>query len=78
MYGYDYDNIGNRRMAVEGNDSSICEANELNQYTSIVGGADAFELLFELAGNQALVKTSTGICHVTYKAEKRPISFTEK
>ena len=78
MYGYDYDNIGNRRMAVEGNESSIYEANELNQYTRIADGADTFEPLFDLAGNQTLVKTSTGTWRATYNAENRPIAFVKE
>ena len=73
MYGYDYDNIGNRRMAIEGNESSIYEANELNQYTSIADGADTIEPQFDLAGNQTLVKTSTGTWHISYNAENRPV-----
>ena len=76
MYGYDYDNIGNRRMSIEGNESSIYEANELNQYTSIADGANNFEPQFDPAGNQTLVKTNTGIWHITYNAENRPERFT--
>ncbi len=34
-YGYDYDNIGNRRMAMEASDYAFYEANNLNQYSSI-------------------------------------------
>lgn len=33
-YGYDYDNIGTRRMAMEASDYTLYEANNLNQYTS--------------------------------------------
>ena len=75
MYGYDYDNIGNRRMAIEGNESSIYEANELNQYTSIADGANNFEPQFDPAGNQTLVKTNTGIWRISYNAENRPVRF---
>ena len=75
-YGYDYDNIGNRTAVVE--DSSGVtnrteyEANGLNQYTAMGDFAPAFDA----AGNQTLVKTTTGIWSVVYNAENRPISFT--
>ncbi len=79
-YGYDYDNIGNRRMMVEGQDYAMYEANQLNQYSSI-NGAEAgeqynFTPTFDDAGNQTTVKTETGIWTVTYNAENRPITFT--
>ncbi len=34
-YGYDYDNIGNRRMSIDASDYVFYEANNLNQYTSM-------------------------------------------
>ena len=76
-YGYDYDNIGNRRMAMEANDYTLYEANALNQYTSIQENEDAvFAPTFDADGNQTLVRTSTGIWSVQYNAENRPIRFT--
>ena len=76
-YGYDYDNIGNRRMAIEASDYTIYEANELNQYTSIQENEDAaYVPSFDADGNQTMVKTATGIWTVKYNAENRPIFFT--
>ena len=76
-YGYDYDNIGNRRMAMEASDYTLYEANELNQYSSIHENEDAsFVPAFDADGNQTLVKTATGIWTVQYNAENRPLSFT--
>lgn len=76
-YGYDYDNIGNRRMAMESSDYTLYEANALNQYTSIQENDDtAFVPSFDTDGNQTLVKTSTGIWSVQYNAENRPVCFT--
>ena len=76
-YGYDYDNIGNRRMAMEASDYMLYEANALNQYTSIQENDDtAFVPSFDTDGNQTLVKTSTGIWSVQYNAENRPVCFT--
>ena len=78
-YGYDYDNIGNRRMAMEASDYTLYEANELNQYTSIQENEFAtFVPTFDADGNQTLVKTSTGIWNVQYNAENRPIRFTSE
>ena len=78
-YGYDYDNIGNRRMAMEASDYTLYEANELNQYTSIQENEEAaFAPTFDADGNQTLVKTSTGIWNVEYNAENRPICFTSE
>lgn len=76
-YGYDYDNIGNRRMTMEASDYTLYEANELNQYTSIQENEDAaFAPTFDADGNQTLVKTGTGIWSIVYNAENRPVSFT--
>ena len=78
-YGYDYDNIGNRRMATEASDYTLYEANNLNQYTSIQENEDsAFVPIFDADGNQTLVKTATGIWSVVYNAENRPIRFTSE
>jgi len=71
-YDYDYDNIGNRNTAVEGEDVTAYTANNLNQYTA----EGAFSPTFDADGNQTLVKTATGIWSVVYNAENRPVSFT--
>ena len=76
-YGYDYDNIGNRRMAMETSDYTLYEANALNQYTSIQENEEAaFCPTFDSDGNQTLIKTSTDIWSVEYNAENRPVRFT--
>lgn len=76
-YSYNYDNIGNLRIAIEASDYTLYEANELNQYTSIQENEDAaFSPTFDADGNQTLIKTSTGIWTVAYNAENRPTSFT--
>lgn len=75
-YGYDYDNIGNRRMAMAASTYTLYEANNLNQYSSIQINDDAFLPTFDMDGNQTLLKSSTGIWNVEYNAENRPIRFT--
>ena len=71
-YAYDYDNIGNRETAQEAAESATSyESNQLNQYTAI----GDFAPTFDDAGNQAKVKTSTGIWSVVYNAENRPTLF---
>ena len=50
-------------------------ANALNQYTSIVAESE-FVPEFDDDGNQTLVKTSTGIWHITYNAENRPVVWS--
>lgn len=76
-YEYSYDNIGNKQQATEGNDITVYDANELNQYTAISeNGASAFVPQFDADGNQTLIKTETGIRSAVYNAENRPVSFT--
>ncbi len=79
-YGYDYDNVGNRRMSMEAGDYTFYEANELNQYTNITGSEDdadgSFIPTFDADGNQTIIKTSTGIWRTAYNVENRPVSFT--
>ena len=76
-YEYAYDNIGNRQQATEGNDITVYDANELNQYTAISeNGASAFVPQFDADGNQTLIKTETGIWSAVYNAENRPVTFT--
>lgn len=80
QHGYDYDNIGNRRQAIEGSNYSQYTANHLNQYTDIYGSVNGQEFdftpTFDDAGNQTTVRTQSGIWVVEYDAENRPISFT--
>ncbi len=72
-YSYNYDNIGNRNTAQEAAEEvTNYSANNLNQYTAI----GDFTPTYDAAGNQTLVKTSTGIWTVAYDAENRPVSFT--
>ena len=74
-YTYTYDNIGNRESAQEAaEEATQYEANALNQYTAV----GDFTPAFDLAGNQTLVKTSTGIWRVTYNAENRPVRFASE
>ena len=76
-YEYTYDNRGNRKSALEDNDATIYDTNELNQYTAITeNGSLAFEPLFDADGNQILTQTETGIWSAVYNAENRPITFT--
>ena len=56
----------NRITAQEAAEGITYSANELNQYKSIVDGANTFEPQFDLAGNQTLVKTNSGTWQVTY------------
>ena len=76
-YQYNYDNIGNRTTATEGDESTTYTANALNQYTTIQENEEAaFTPLFDADGNQTRIKTETGIWEVIYNAENRPVSFT--
>ena len=43
---------------------------------SPVSLSKTFTLLYDLDGNQTLVKTSTGVWSVTYNGENRPVSWT--
>ncbi|MBT9592356.1 tlde1 domain-containing protein [Akkermansia muciniphila] len=75
-FGYQYDNIGNRKEAFEFGSTTDYETDELNRYAGIAGnGAAAFVPQYDADGNQTLVKTSTGIWEVTYNAENRPVKF---
>ena len=71
-FGYQYDNIGNRKEAFEFGSATDYETDELNRYAGIVrNGGEAFTPQYDADGNQTLVKTSTGIWEVTYNAENR-------
>ncbi|WMB14224.1 RHS repeat domain-containing protein [Akkermansia muciniphila] len=75
-FGYQYDNIGNRKEAFEFGNTTDYETDELNRYAGIAGnGAAAFVPQYDADGNQTLVKTSTGIWTITYNAENRPVKF---
>lgn len=77
VYGYDYDNIGNRKTALNLEEELVYTANELNQYASIAENEEIpFIPQFDAAGNQTLVKTSTAIWTIVYNAANRPVSFT--
>ena len=75
-FGYQYDNIGNRKEAFEFGSTTDYETDELNRYAGIVrNGGEAFTPQYDADGNQTLVKTSTGIWTVTYNAENRSVKF---
>ena len=58
--------------------SASCAATSLNQYTSIPSSVlpasprEAFTPAYDDDGNQALIKTATGVWSVTYNGENRP------
>ena len=79
-YGYAFYDIGNREGSSECGTNFIYAANNLNQYTSLGRGLRAapqeeFVPQYDLDGNQALVKTATGVWSVTYNGENRPIRW---
>ena len=76
LNGWDYDNIGNRRMEQRTDGYEIYTANQLNQYTAIEDAEGTFTPTYDADGNQTRVKTGTGIWNVTYNAKNRPILFT--
>ena len=75
---YSYDNIGNRRTARELEEEVSYDANGLNQYVDIAGGEEHFKPVYDADGNQAKIRTSTGIWKVSYDANDRPIVFTSQ
>ena len=74
-FAYQYDNIGNRKIAQELEEETSYNVNRLNQYTDIVEVGSSFELSYDADGNQTRIKTSTGIWKVAYDANNRPIFF---
>ena len=72
-YGYDFDDIGNRKTSSERGTNSVYTASQLNQYTAV----DDFTPTYDADGNQTLVKTATGIWQVTYNGENRPVLWTQ-
>ncbi|MHA3691725.1 RHS repeat domain-containing protein [Akkermansia sp. AKK6] len=77
-FSYQYDNIGNRKTARELEKEASYESNPLNQYADIAGGGEDFNPVYDADGNQATIKTSTGIWEVSYDANDRPIVFTSQ
>ncbi|MDD2460148.1 MAG: RHS repeat-associated core domain-containing protein [Kiritimatiellia bacterium] len=78
-YAYAFDPIGNRMSATENTETAEYSANALNQYTNVLRAFATpceFSPLFDLDGNQTLIRTSTGIWHVRYNAENRPVCFS--
>ena len=82
-YAYAYDPVGNRISATENTETAEYLANVLNQYASISNFVSsvpscAFIPEFDADGNQTLLKATTGIWHVTYNAENRPVLFSNE
>jgi len=77
-FSYQYDNIGNRKTARELEEEVSYDANGLNQYADIAGGEEHFNPVYDADGNQATIRTSTGIWEVSYDANDRPIVFTSQ
>jgi len=77
-YAYAFDPIGNRLTTDEPGFSAVYFANSLNQYTRISNSVPPAEFVpeFDADGNQTLLKTATGIWHVSYNAENRPVVFS--
>ena len=82
-YGYDFDDIGNRRSSLERRvQGAQYVANNLNQYTSItnistsqLSNIPTFQPVFDVDGNQTIIKTATGTWQVTYNGENRPVRW---
>ena len=77
LNGWDYDNIGNRRMEHRSDGYEIYTANQLNQYTAIEDQEGTFQPTYDDDGNQTRIKTSTGVWNVTYNAKNRPVLFSK-
>jgi RHS repeat-associated protein len=83
QFSYDFDPIGNRLASTEFGTNTAYITSALNQYTSISNSVSSVPLCemnpeFDADGNQTLLKTATGIWHVTYNAENRPVIFTNE
>ena len=72
-YGYNFDDIGNRKTSAERGTNSVYTASQLNQYTAV----DDFTPTYDADGNETVVKTATGIWNVTYNGENRPVRWTQ-
>ena len=77
-FAYCYDNSGNRKTARELEKEVAYESNPLNQYTDITKEEEHFKPVYDADGNQATIRTSTGIWEVSYDANDRPIVFTSQ
>ncbi len=77
-FGYQYDNIGNRRDAFEFGNACDYESNAQNQYERIVASGQDFCPEYDADGNQTLIRTTTGIWKATYDAENRPCLFEKQ
>jgi RHS repeat-associated protein len=76
-FSYAFDPIGNRNSATEFGTNTAYAANALNQYSSLQPKyLQPITLSYDFDGNQLMLRTSTGIWHVTYNAENRPILFS--
>ena len=81
-YAYQYDDIGNRITSLDLGTNHTYTANSLNQYTQISNLCDSASLreefipVFDLDGNQTLIKTATGVWQVTYNGENRPVMWS--
>ena len=79
-YGYNFDDIGNRKTSAERGTNVTYAVNHLNQYTEISNStvqpsASNLQPQYDADGNQTLVKTATGIWQVTYNGENRPVRW---
>ena len=68
-FSYQYDNIGNRKTARELEEEVSYDANGLNQYVDIAGGEEHFKPVYDADGNQATIRTSTGIWEVILRRQ---------
>ena len=72
-YAYSYDTIGNRLWSAANANTNEYTANNLNQYTSILGGSvSPCEPLYDADGNL----TDDGVFTYAYDAENRLVSVT--
>ena len=80
-YAYRYDDIGNRLSSLDIGTNCVYTVNSLNQYTLISNLCDSvclseeFIPQFDEDGNQTFVKTATGVWHVLYNGENRPVRW---
>ena len=84
-YAYLFDPIGNREQSIENSVTNFYAANNFNQYTSIISqpaqsvpSMSDFSPVFDADGNQTFIRTTTGIWHVTYNGENRPVCFSNE
>jgi hypothetical protein len=77
-YVYLFDPIGNRISTTENTETTEYVANELNQYSqiSVPSVPSVVNPTYDADGNQTLIRTATGIWHVRYNGENRPVCFS--